>query len=342
MSIPYTITDLTCTVYLDGKPFTVDRTTQTFKRLVEAFNALADADDIRRILSSYQGELDARLEKNKGRVVLTRTSVTYDGQPVVPSLARRIMDIAAAGLPVDPWIALVENLYLNEADYVTEEFYDWMEHSDLPITDDGCFLAYKKVRADFMDCHTGTFDNSPGKTVVMPGGRPAVDPIRTNLCSTGLHFCSKSYLSGFSGDKVVLLKINPADVVSIPDEYGHAKGRTWKYEVLREVEDYTTQTWAPVVANDGTEWFNFDPRGNEIVEDEDEWEQWYSEADDEEVLLEDDIGEYTLGVYPEDVEAHLVKSNRLRTGGLSILYPKQVGDAVRLYTDGGSWDFDEE
>jgi len=88
------------------------------------------------------------------------------------------------------------------------------------------------VRSDFTDCHTGKFDNSPGQVVTMP--RNEVNEDKDQTCSSGLHFCSLSYLSSFYGDKVVILKINPRDVVSIPSDYNNAKGRCCRYEVIEE------------------------------------------------------------------------------------------------------------
>jgi hypothetical protein len=108
-----------------------------------------------------------------------------------------------------------------------------LEKNSLPITPDGCFLAYKRVRENYMDCHTGTMDNSVGRVVEME--RNMVDDNRNNTCSSGLHFCSHSYLSSFGGERTVIVKIDPADVVSIPSDYNDAKGRACRYTVIGEV-----------------------------------------------------------------------------------------------------------
>ena len=57
--------------------------------------------------------------------------------------------------------------------------------------------------------------------------RNAVDDRRHNTCSTGLHFCSWAYLPHYHGaqGRVLVLKIDPANVVSIPSDYANAKGR---------------------------------------------------------------------------------------------------------------------
>lgn len=89
--------------------------------------------------------------------------------------------------------------------------------------------------------------NAPGNIVEME--RNTVDDNMNNTCSTGLHFCSKEYLSHFgsSDSRTVILKINPADVVSIPADYNSTKGRACRYEVLGELGVHPDQAFvAPV------------------------------------------------------------------------------------------------
>jgi hypothetical protein len=149
-----------------------------------------------------------------------------------------ILQIQREGLDLTRWILFAENVYANPMPSAREELFLWLRDCQMPITDDGHFLAYKRVRSDYMDIHSGTIDNSIGNVVEMD--RSKVDPNRYNLCSSGLHFCSRSYLPHFShadGGKILILKINPADVVAIPSDYNNAKGRCWRYTVIGEVPD---------------------------------------------------------------------------------------------------------
>jgi hypothetical protein len=131
-------------------------------------------------------------------------------------------------------VKFTENLLENPSRRAVTELYLFLEKGNLPITSDGHFLAYKKVRDDYLDVYSGTIDNSVGQVVEMERNR--VDDDKNNTCSYGLHFCSKDYLQSFSGDRIVILKINPRDVVSIPTDYAFTKGRTCRYEVIGEVE----------------------------------------------------------------------------------------------------------
>jgi hypothetical protein len=43
-------------------------------------------------------------------------------------------------------------------------------------------------------------------------------------------------LNSFGGARTVIVKINPADVVSIPSDYNATKGRACRYEVVGEID----------------------------------------------------------------------------------------------------------
>jgi hypothetical protein len=49
---------------------------------------------------------------------------------------------------------------------------------------------------------------------------------------------------------VLLVKIDPADVVSIPSDYDNAKGRAWRYQIVGEhIMDETTEAYTTSVVN---------------------------------------------------------------------------------------------
>jgi hypothetical protein len=150
-------------------------------------------------------------------------------------LATRMIGMLQDEFPIEPMVNFMENLMTNPSKRAVTELYGFLEKNNLPITPDGHFLAYKKVRNDYLDIHSGTMDNSVGKIVEME--RNEVDDNKDQTCSTGLHFCSQEYLPHFGGyeSRVVIVKINPADVVSIPSDYNNAKGRACRYEVIGEV-----------------------------------------------------------------------------------------------------------
>lgn len=247
------VTDTTFSVVIDGEIHTTDRSNMNWDRIKEAIKDPSTTEEYLLNLLSPAASISAA-SADFGEIEVDGGVLLFNGQEVHSALANRILDIYEEGLPLDPWVAFAKNVFANPDTRARDELYLWLEKSNLPITPDGHFWAFKKVRKDFKDIYTGTMDNSPGTVVSMP--REDVDPNRDRTCSQGLHFCSKDYLPHFGtkgSDTVVLVKVNPADVVSIPSDYDNAKGRTWRYEVVKEVDfDPETKVWGSVTAADAT------------------------------------------------------------------------------------------
>ena len=114
--------------------------------------------------------------------------------------------------------------------------FKFLQHNGHPLTEDGCFIAYRSVKENFKDHHTGSIDNSPGKFVEMD--RSTVDDNPDNTCSSGLHVASYDYASGFGYDnkKLVEVKVNPKDVVAVPRDYDGTKMRVCRFQVIRECD----------------------------------------------------------------------------------------------------------
>lgn len=175
-----------------------------------------------------------------GRVNVRNGQVFYGYEALHNTISERILNFINEGIPFQPMLNFIENLMQNPSKRAVDELYGFLEVGQLPITEDGHFLAYKKVRDNYTDIHSGKFDNSVGKICQMV--RNKVDEDKDRTCSTGLHFCSKDYLPHFGGAigggyRVVIVKINPADVVSIPGDYHNTKGRCCRYEVVGELEN---------------------------------------------------------------------------------------------------------
>lgn len=138
-------------------------------------------------------------------------------------------------------VNFANRLALNPSNRVVSELYDFLQAGDIEIDSDGYVICFKKVKQDYKDVHSGTFDNSVGKIISMPRNQVEDDPRKT--CSAGLHVCSSAYLSHFHGARVMKCKVDPADFVSVPYDYYSndagsvkAKARVCRYEVIGEVE----------------------------------------------------------------------------------------------------------
>lgn len=216
---------------MDGNSHTISKDTHmNYEKIVEAIKTKAW-----QLLRDLVNPTKAIIKFGKGNVSIVDGVVFWNKVPFHNALATRMIEMYLEDFSIDPMVRFMENLMMNPSKRSVDQLYGFLEKNKLPITDDGHFLAYKRVRADYLDCHSGKVDNSIGQLVKMD--RNLVDDNPDSYCSAGLHFCSEEYLDGFGQADwpVMILKVNPADVVSIPSDCNGAKGRCSKYEVIAEV-----------------------------------------------------------------------------------------------------------
>ena len=245
MSYPFLIQGDNVVVVIDNKPHTINKTHITYQKVVDAIKA-GDWDAVKESIEPKK----IVLNYGKGNVEIQGETLFWKGTELHTTLAVKMIDMLKEGFPIEPMVMFMDNLYQNPSKRAVDELYGFLEKGKLPITPDGHFLAYKKVRANYMDVHSGTMDNSVGQVVEME--RFNVDDNKDNTCSTGLHFCSKEYLNNFGGERIVIVKINPRDVVSIPSDYNATKGRACRYEVVGEIDaDKADQAFTRSVQSNG-------------------------------------------------------------------------------------------
>ncbi len=222
----------------------------------------------------------------QGKVVVDNGQVKYNGEVVHNYVADRILELLRNQLPVKPLLLFLEKLMQNPSKASVDNLYRFLEHNAHPLLPDGNFIAYKRVRGDYKDIYTGTFDNSPGKTVEMPRNKVQDDPNVT--CAAGLHVANLTYAATIYGtgnlandgttERLIIVSVNPADVVSVPTDYNNSKMRTAKYVVL---EDYVGKEWTQQDAMKDVEleddWFEED---EELEEDDWDWDFDGSDEDD--------------------------------------------------------------
>lgn len=163
--------------------------------------------------------------------------VYIDGQALPSELSDRIVAFKDNNLPYEPLLKFWEKLKQNPSFNSRQMLYKFLEHNGHPLTVEGNFIAYRGVTDDFKDCHTKTFDNSPGSTCEID--RNAVDDNPNNTCSYGLHVACHGYANGF-GPRLVKVEVDPVDVVCVPTDYNGTKMRVCKFKVLSECENMDT------------------------------------------------------------------------------------------------------
>lgn len=236
--VNWIITDHSIVVNYDGQTHQLSRTDACAPKLIQALKEKRYAD-IPGLISAT-----TRLSKaSSGMFSVKDGQVLVDGVPAPKVLGRKIEQFAQEGLPYEPLVKFAKNLQTNPSFRAVNELYQFLEKNNHPITENGCFIAYKKVRSDFKDIYTGTFDNSVGQVVEMKRNLVNEDPNQT--CSFGLHVANWDYAKnqyGHGHDTMLEVEVNPADVVAVPVDYNQAKMRTCKYKVLSVVEQALSTT----------------------------------------------------------------------------------------------------
>ena len=121
------------------------------------------------------------------------------------------------------------------------QLWRFVATNKITITPEGDLLFYKKVKDDYFDVHTGKSNRyTVGSTHSMH--RSLVDDDPESTCSHGLHVCSYEYLREFGGQRTLVCRVNPADVVSVPIDYHNTKVRVCQLTVVKEVSNPTSTT----------------------------------------------------------------------------------------------------
>lgn len=256
-------TDNSVTVFLQNKCKTVLNDDPVYEEVVEGIKSNISENEMSEILDKLS--VIKEYVEDYNELQLTDNSILYNGKSIDNYVVDKIFKFKEEGYPIEPLINFLKNLMQNPAYRAVQELYKFLEYGKLPITQDGHFLAYKKVKNDYTDIYTGKFDNSIGSTIEM--NRNEVDDNCNNTCSKGLHFCSYDYLLSYgssTNNRVIVVKINPKDVVSIPVDYNNTKGRCCKYEVVDEYIGYKLEDAKP-------EW---DDDFKEIWDDDEIWDEY--------------------------------------------------------------------
>lgn len=232
--LPHILTGQSLTVLLDGRSIAIPRSHVQFDQIVEN---LDDEDAIRGLIDVKQTVSNW----SQGAITIDDRVLSYGGKELNTTLTRKIIDFIRDGDErlARPLLNFLDKVMDNPSNRALEGLYDWVAASEMPIHEDGDILAWKIVNGEFLDYFTKSFDHSPGNIVEQPRNFCDEDPDRT--CSHGIHFCSFKYLPQYYREddsrKIMLVKINPRDVVAIPREYQTAKGRCCRMEVIREVPE---------------------------------------------------------------------------------------------------------
>lgn len=224
--LKYQITNESVMVVVDGEPHTVNKTQPNYADLRTALVA-EEWDKVPELLTVGQTVVNWA----DGEFTVVGGYVHYQNEQLPGPLNARILKMVGQGDDPRPLMRFWERLDENPSYRSRQQLFDFlMQHPGIPFTPDGHVLFYKGVRSNFRDCHSGKFDNSPGQKLYMKRNRVSDDP---NLaCHFGFHVGARSYAASFGNGQTVICKVDPADVVCVPNDCGQAKVRVHRYEVV--------------------------------------------------------------------------------------------------------------
>jgi len=192
------------------------------------------------------------IENASDEVTVNGNDVMYKGHKVNMTVAKTLVGMISEGLKdITPWTKHIELLMQNPNSKSREELYDFLSYKGLPIDENGYVYGYRGVDSQLWSLSgntqtivlQGTTDvngkilNAIGATIEVDRG--SVDGDRDRGCSNGLHIGSFDYAKSWAGSngRVILVKFNPKDAVSVPSDCEFQKLRVCKYEVVKEITE---------------------------------------------------------------------------------------------------------
>ncbi|QIW86986.1 lysis inhibitor [Aeromonas phage Ahp1_CNU-2021] len=217
-------------IYADGQTFTASKDHANFTAAAKLcmdgkIREALDKINVAKAVKSY----------SKGDIKIDGETVSYKGLVVDLGITKRIIAAMNEGKPFENLVNFLEKLMLNPSYRAVQELFGFLQHNDIELTPEGDFLAFKRVNTNYTDFYTGKMDNKPGAKVSML--RNTVNEDKNQTCSSGLHVAAKSYIPKYHGGqgKIVVCRVNPKDVVSVPTDYSNSKMRVCEYIVEKDV-----------------------------------------------------------------------------------------------------------
>lgn len=226
MSLSYVLTNESINLVWEGKNLSIPRSAPNYQGLKKALveERWSDVPKHLTVEETVKGW-------SKGKFKMEGSRVLCDGVELPAKLGRRISEMAGKGESVQSLLNFWERLQKNPSYRSLNFLWDFLETKDIPLTPDGCFLAYKSVTYDYLDHYSRRFTNRPGTTNKMI--RNQISDDENVECAPGFHVGSLNYAQTVMGaGHIVICKVAPENVVSVPRDYSGQKMRVCEYTVV--------------------------------------------------------------------------------------------------------------
>jgi hypothetical protein len=264
----YIMRDDSITVFVNGRPYTVEKSNPNFfalrKALIDA--NYADIPALVNVEHKIVNFSHGKLRVNDGEVF-------YGTEKLHGVVVTKLLELLKAGAKdAEPLLNFIDKLMSNVSANSVNELYSFLSYKSLPITPEGNFLAYKGVKNDFYSSSgnkntvvvqgkvndQGQILNTLGSTIEV--ARRSVDDNKDNHCSFGLHVGSFDYAKDWAGStgRLLVVEVNPADAVSVPTDCSFQKLRVSKYKVHSDITPERKEISEPVYSTDDSEDDDYD------------------------------------------------------------------------------------
>lgn len=254
--VPYILSENSITIFWEGKPYSIrkDHVNYTLakKAILDArYDDLGDLIDIKKSVENFiQGDIEVKDEV-----------VYYKGHRLHGVVVDKLIEMLRSGMKDSaPLVNFITRLQANPSANSVNELYTFLSYRALPNDEDGMVLGYKGVQGDYWS-QTGNADtivvqgetnerhqilNEVGATIEV--ARRCVDDNKDHHCSFGLHVGSYDYANEWasSDGRLLVVKFDPSDAVSVPTDCDFQKLRVSKYEVVADITDTRTELFKPV------------------------------------------------------------------------------------------------
>jgi hypothetical protein len=229
-----------------------------FTLIMDAITKTGTSEEAIVDLFDRETALKGKFLKVSDRVSIRGGNIFFDNVKQNGVLAEATIQFYLAGH--EDYMSLVnfmEKIEQNPNPHSREHLFRWLKSAKFSITPDGDIIGYKGVNTKGIGTTdeyyvstvagpaivdgeevNGYVPNRPGVIVEMARNEVTFDPRVT--CSHGLHVADWSYAKGM-GSKVLLVLVNPRDVVSVPVDAGDKKMRVCRYKVLKTTTSEETE-----------------------------------------------------------------------------------------------------
>jgi hypothetical protein len=320
--IAYNLGENAITIFTNGQVHTVRRDNLNFMRVRQALLD-GEYDKAIKLVDTKSAVEDYAL----GNIQIKDGDVYYnhaggESEKLHGVVVDKLLSLMREGIKdPSPLFNFIERLLDNPSKHSVEQLYNFLNYKELPIDPDGYVIGYKGVRDDYKDKYSGKFDNSVGQVLEMK--RRQVDDNPEIGCSYGFHVGSFDYADSWANHdgRLMIVRFDPKDAVSVPNDCQFQKLRVCKYEVIGEITEGRKEWEKPVYVDED---YDYDSDWDEDYEDEDS-EDWDDEVSTNTLIIRN----YVENRHDENINP-TVKQVQSRMKGIEISTKEIIEIVERL------------